>query len=271
MMSAGRSLGPYEIVAQIGTGGMGEVYRAWDSALNRDVALKVLPADLVKDPETLRRFRQEAQITAALNHPNILYVFFVGEQDGCPYIVSELLQGQTLRQILQVSGALPVRRSLKYAGEISSGIAAAHSKGVVHRDIKPENIFITNDDRVKILDFGLAKLVEAQHAAGGEDTQTIATEVGMVVGTVGYMSPEQVRGEPIDHRSDIFSLGVVIYEMLSGQKAFKRESSAETMAAILKEDPAAFDPHRGIAPDLERLVRHCLEKNRELRFQSAQA
>lgn len=265
----GSKLGAYEITALLGSGGMGDVFRARDTALNRDVAVKVLSAALTNEPERLRRFKQEAQATAALNHPNILYVFFVGEHDGSPYIISELLEGQTLRKVLH-SGALPVRKATEYAIEIANGIASAHSKGIVHRDLKPENIFVTRDGRIKILDFGLAKLMQSQDDSGLENTQTMPTEPGIVMGTFGYMSPEQACGHPVDHRSDIFALGLVLYEMLSGHKAFEKKSGAEMMAAILKEEPPAFEVSRAIPPSLEKIVQHCLEKDPTLRFQSAQ-
>lgn len=268
-LTPGVKLGAYEIQAALGAGGMGEVYRARDTALNRDVALKIISGTVSSDPERLRRFKQEAQATAALNHPNILSVFYVGEDNGTPYLVSELLEGQTLRQVLQ-AGSVPIRKTVEYAIQISAGLAAAHSKGIVHRDLKPENIFLTKDGRIKILDFGLAKLVQAADNIPAEVTQTIASEAGIVLGTMGYMSPEQVCGGVIDHRSDIFSLGLILYEMLSGARAFHRKSGAETMAAILKEEPPAFDISRGIPPALERIVQHCLEKEPSLRFQSAQ-
>ena len=265
----GIKLGAYEIQTPLGAGGMGEVYRARDTALNRDVALKIISGTVSSDPGRLRRFKQEAQATAALNHPNILSVFYVGEDNGTPYLVSELLEGQTLRQVLQ-AGPIPIRKTVEYAIQISAGLAAAHNKGIVHRDLKPENIFLTKDGRIKILDFGLAKLVQAADRVPAEVTQTIASEAGIVLGTMGYMSPEQVCGGAIDHRSDIFSLGLILYEMLSGVRAFHRKSGAETMAAILKEEPPAFDVGRGIPPALERIVQHCQEKEPSLRFQSAQ-
>jgi eukaryotic-like serine/threonine-protein kinase len=225
-------LGPYEIVSALGAGGMGEVYRARDPRLKREVAIKVLPASFSSDPQRLHRFEQEAIAAGALNHPNILAVYDIGQQDGAPYIVSEILDGATLRERLR-SGPLPIRKAVDYAQQIASGLAAAHDKGIVHRDLKPENIFITNDGRVKILDFGLAKLTRSETE---DQTQTVQSDPGTVVGTVGYMSPEQLRGKPADARSDLFSFGAILYEMLSGKRAFHGESPAETMSAILKEE-----------------------------------
>src|SRR2546428_7244109 len=231
-------LGPYDLNAPLGTGGMGEVFRARDTRLNRDVAVKVLPKDFVADTDRLRRFEQEAKTLAALNHPNILTIHDAGVHEGAPYLVSELLEGKTLREEI-TSGALPVRKATEYALQIAHGLAAAHGKRVVHRDLKPENIFVTKDGRVKILDFGLAKLTQADGNLGQTEipTRRVETDPGIVMGTVGYMSPEQVRGKPVDHRSDIFSFGAILYEMLSGRRAFRSESAVETMSAILKEDP----------------------------------
>jgi Tol biopolymer transport system component len=273
-LTAGTKLGPYAIQATLGAGGMGEVYRARDTRLGRDVAIKVMPASFASDADRLRRFEQEARAVAALNHPNILAVHDIGTQDGIPYIVTELLEGRTLRDQLN-DGALPVRKALDYAEQISEGLAAAHSRGIIHRDLKPENVFCTKDGRVKILDFGLAKqnVSPAPHldaTMNGATMPDVLTEPGVVMGTVGYMSPEQVRGAPADHRSDLFSLGAILYEMLSGQRAFKRDTSAETMTAILKEHPpelTATNP--AIAPGLERIVHRCLEKEPSQRFQSA--
>ncbi len=269
-LTPGTKLGPYEIQSLIGAGGMGEVYRAHDARLNRIVAIKVLPTSYSADAERLQRFVQEARAAAALNHPNILSIFDIGEERGAPYIVSELLEGQTLRERIR-SGLLSSRKSIDYALQAARGLAAAHEKGIVHRDLKPENLFLTHDDRVKILDFGLAKLTRPE-SEGGADTATVQvnTEPGQIMGTVGYMSPEQVRGKPADHRSDIFSFGSILYEMLSGQRAFRGESPAETMSAIMKEDPAELsETARNVPPALERMVRHCLEKNPAQRFQSA--
>ena len=267
---SGTKLGPYEIVAPAGAGGMGEVYRARDARLNRDVAIKVLPAGFARDPERLRRFQQEAQAAAALNHPNILAVHDFGQHEGSPYMVTEFLDGETLRERVRL-GALPVRKATEYAEQVARGLAAAHEKGIVHRDLKPENIFVTRDGRVKILDFGLAKLTRPEGTVLS-DTATLAsqTEPGMVMGTVGYMSPEQVKGQNADHRSDLFSFGAILYEMLSGKRAFYGDTSVETMSAILKQDPQELtETNRTVPPALERIVRHCLEKNPEERFQSA--
>jgi len=269
-LAAGTKIGPYEIVAPLGAGGMGEVYRARDARLGRDVAIKVLPAALARDAERLRRFETEARAVAALNHPNILAIHDIGTHEGAPYLVSECLDGRSLRNELG-GGALPLRRAVEYGIEIARGLAAAHDKGIIHRDLKPENIFIIRDGRVKILDFGLAKLVRPE--AGSDEVATVEavpTSAGVVLGTVGYMSPEQVRGEAADARSDIFALGTILYEMLSGQRAFRRETSAETMTAILKEEPPELSgTGKAIAPAMERIVRRCLEKKPLQRFQSA--
>ena len=269
-LTSGTKLGPYEIAAPIGAGGMGEVYRARDTRLGRDVALKILPESLALQTDRLRRFEQEARAVAALNHPNILAVFDIGQHEGSPFLVSELLEGETLRAVLD-RGALPQRKAIDYGVQIAQGLAAAHEKGIVHRDLKPENIFITRDGRIKILDFGLAKLV--QTAGGDPDDITLTssnTAAGVVMGTASYMAPEQVRGESIDARTDIFAFGAVLYEMLFGQRAFRHDTAAETMTAVLKEDPPELsDPVRSVSPALERTVRRCLEKNPEQRFQSA--
>jgi Tol biopolymer transport system component len=269
-LSSGTKLGPYEIQSPLGAGGMGEVYRARDTRLGRDVAIKVLPEALAKDADRLRRFEQEARTIAALNHPNILGIHDIGAHDGAPFLVSEFLEGQTLREKLE-SGPLPVRRATEYALGIAQGLAAAHEKGIVHRDLKPENVFVTRDGRIKVLDFGLAKLVRPEESHETAVTLTSpGTLPGMVMGTVGYMSPEQVRGEPSDARSDIFSFGAVLYEMLTGKRAFKRETSAETMTAILREEPQALSDTGGQGPlALQRILVRCLEKNVERRFQSA--
>src|SRR5258708_27445164 len=266
-LRAGAKLGSYEIQSPLGAGGMGEVYRARDPRLGRDVAIKVLPVSFTADPERLRRFEQEARAVGALNHPNILAIYDMGTREGAPFIISELLEGETLRGRLS-SGVLPVRKAIEYAVQMAQGLSAAHEKGIVHRDLKPENIFVTRAGRIKILDFGLAKLAqpEGDHA----ETITHQTEAGVVLGTVGYMSPEQVRGRPADHRSDLFSFGAILYEMLSGRRAFHGETSADTMSAILRgESPGLAETNRGIAPGLEQIVQHCLEKNPEERFQSA--
>lgn len=274
-LTAGTKLGSYEIVSFIGAGGMGEVYRARDSRLGRDVALKVLPASFAADPERLRRFEQEARAVAALSHPNILAVHDLGQHEGTPFLVSELLEGESLREIL-ARGPLSHRKAIDYAVQIAHGLAAAHGKDIAHRDLKPDNIFVTRDGRVKILDFGLAKTVQKQTVHGqdgGLATMTAfapATDIGIVMGTAGYMSPEQVRGAAVDCRTDIFSFGAVLYEMLSGSRAFKRDTPADTMAAILNDDPPeTLESGRQIPSALDRIVRHCLEKAPEQRFQSA--
>jgi eukaryotic-like serine/threonine-protein kinase len=269
-LTSGTKLGPYEIVSLLGAGGMGEVYRARDSRLKREVAIKVLPQAISLDADRLRRFEQEALATAALNHPNILAVFDIGSSDGSPYVVSELLEGETLRERLR-SGPIVVRKALDYALQIAHGLAAAHEKGIVHRDLKPDNLFITKDGRVKILDFGLAKLTQAESSSHTSlPTATHGTEAGVVLGTAGYMSPEQVRGMAVDARSDIFSFGAILYEMLSGKRAFHGDTAADTMSSILKEDPPELnETNRNVSPALERIVHHCLEKSPESRFHSA--
>jgi eukaryotic-like serine/threonine-protein kinase len=267
-LATGIKLGPYELVGVIGAGGMGEVYRAHDPRLNREVAVKILPSALSSDPQPVRRFEQEARAAAALSHPNIIAVYDVGTQDGSPYIVSELLQGETLRVKLR-AGPLPVRKAVEYAQQIARGLAAAHERGIVHRDLKPENIVVTSDGRVKILDFGLAKLTRPE-PEDVMDASLCTLDAASIIGTVGYMSPEQVRGKPADARSDLFAFGAILYEMLSGQRAFKGDTAADTMTAILTKDPPELNSSElEIPPALERIVRHCLEKAAEERFQSA--
>ncbi len=267
----GARLGAFEIHGPLGAGGMGEVYRARDTVLKRDVAIKVLPDYWSRDPERLRRFELEAQATAALNHPNIVSIFHVGQYDGSPYIVTELLQGETLRDRLH-RGPLRLREVLDHGIDIARGLAAAHDAGIIHRDLKPDNLFITKEGRVKILDFGLAKLAQAQAASADGKTVTLRepTDPGRVLGTVGYMSPEQVRGEAADARSDIFAFGVVLYEMLTGKRAFQKATSAETMTAILHEDPPAVSQvAASVPPGLQRIVNRCLAKNPTQRLQHA--
>jgi len=266
---AGTRLGPYEILSPLGAGGMGEVYRARDSKLDREVALKVLPERLTQDAAALSRFEREAKAVAALSHPNILAIHDFGRHDGVAFAVMELLDGQTLRERLQ-EGRLPARKAIDYAVQVAHGLAAAHEKGIVHRDLKPENLFVTNDGRVKILDFGLAKVMAPPSDETHSPTAVAATEPGSVMGTVGYMSPEQVRGRPADHRSDIFSFGSILYEMLTGRRAFQGDSAAETMAAIAQSDPPELESADPSLPSgLGPVVRHCLEKSPSERFQSA--
>jgi serine/threonine protein kinase len=249
---------------------MGEVYRAHDPRLRRDVAIKVIAARFATDPDLLKRFEQEALASAALNHPNIVAVYDVGSHEGSPYLVTELLEGESLRQRLS-GGPLAVRTVTQFGLEILRGVTAAHEKGIVHRDLKPENAFVTTDERLKILDFGLAKLAERAPAGAAVSQLTTAavTEVGTVLGTVGYMAPEQVRGETADHRSDVFAVGAMLYEMLTGRQAFRRETSAETLTAILREDPPdILEANPRVPLALVRLVDHCLEKKPADRFQS---
>ena len=273
-LAAGARLGPYQILAPMSSGGMGEVYRARDLRLGRDVAIKVPPASVASDPERLRRFEQEARAAGQLNHPNILAIHDVGEQEGLHYAVSELLEGGTLRERL-AEEPMPARRALDYAQQVARGLAAAHDRRIVHRDLKPENLFVTRDGMVKILDFGLAKQTAppdtpSAGAAAAPATTIDLTEPGVVLGTVGYMSPEQVRGEAADARSDIFSFGAVLYEMLAGRRAFQGGSAVETMHAILRDEPPDVAASgRDLPPGLDRVVRHCLEKRPGERFQSA--
>ena len=270
-LSSGTKLGRYEIRSLLGEGGMGEVYRARDTELGRDVAVKVLPSSFSADRDRLSRFKQEACAAGALNHPNILVVHDIGAHDGSPYVVSELLEGETLRK--RIGGSpLSQRRAIDYALQTAHGLAAAHEKGIIHRDLKPDNIFITNDGRLKILDFGLAKLTQDDGSQQQSDipTRRADTDPGVVMGTAGYMSPEQVRGQTLDQRSDIFSFGAILYEMLSGRRAFHGESAADTMSAVLKEDPPELsESNKTVSPALERVVNHCLEKNPGARFHSA--
>jgi serine/threonine protein kinase len=270
-LTSGVHLGPYEIFSLLGSGG--EVYRGRDPRLGRDVAIKVLPSNASSDPGRLHRFEQEARAAAALNHPNILAVYDVGVHDGAPYIVSELLDGETLRARL-AGRPLPVRTALDYAVQIAHGLAAAHEKGIVHRDLKPDNVFVMPDGRVKILDFGLAKLVDQESSGVVSSvlpTSPPGTSPGLVLGTTGYLSPEQVRGALVDHRTDIFALGVVLYEMLTGRRAFVRDTVPETMTAILRDDiPDVHSTTSQISVPLEQVLRRCLDKDPSCRFQSTQ-
>ncbi len=269
-LAPGTTIGPYEITGFVGAGAMGEVHRARDSRLGREVAIKVLPAQFSADRERLRRFDQEARTAGTLNHRNILAIYDVGSHEGMPYVVSELLQGGTLRERMP-AGGLPRRKALEYGVQVAEGLAAAQARGVIHRDLKPENLFVTNDGTVKILDFGLAKLVEAGGAPGGSDSLAgTMTGVGLIMGTVGYMAPEQARGLTADHSSDIFALGCVLYEMLTGVRAFHRDSPMDTLAAILNEDPPPFPAAlRTEAPGLVAVILRCLEKAPGERFESA--
>ena len=269
-LAPGAILGQYEILSPLGAGGMGEVYRARDTRLDREVAIKVLPEFLTSDPDRLLRFEHEARAAAALNHPNILAVYQMATHESVPYMVSELLEGETLRERLD-RGPLPLRKAIDYGVQVAHGLAAAHEKSIIHRDLKPENLFISKDGRAKILDFGLAKIVQPQEAASDLDpTAMMHTDPGLVVGTVGYMSPEQVRCQAIDHRSDIFALGAILHEMVTGKRTFRKPTSADTISAILNDEPP---PITRVAPNtppaLQRIVQRCLEKNREQRFQSA--
>ncbi len=275
MLSPGTQLGPYEVQSLVGAGGMGEVYRARDARLNRTVALKILPAQVAADPGRRQRFEQEARSASALNHPNIVSVYDIGEEAGLAYIVSELIDGESLREVIR-RGPMPMSRLLDLAGQIAAALAAAHAAGIVHRDLKPENIMVTRDGRAKILDFGLAKQNAAaasgdaggaHAAAAGNDATRTVTSTGAVIGTAAYMSPEQIRGEPVDHRSDIFSFGLVLYECVGGKLPFDRPTSVEIMAAILREDPAELP--ESVSPALRQIVWHCLEKDPEHRFHSA--
>ena len=270
-MQPGTRLGAYELLSPIGAGGMGEVYRARDSRIGRDVAVKVLPAMFASDREHLRRFEQEARSAGSLNHPNLVTIYELGSHDTQSYIAMELLEGQTLRQKIGEPGEgsgsrIPLRKAIEYAVQIANGLAAAHDKGIVHRDLKPENVFVTNDGRVKILDFGLAK----QTAPVFEDQQTdMITTPGTLIGTVSYMSPEQLRGEAVDHRSDIFAAGVILFEMVRGRRPFQHRTPIETMNAILKEEPAESSDSSRVPTAVDRVILRCLEKDREQRFQDA--
>src|ERR1044071_6805020 len=270
-ITRGSMIGPYEVLAHIGAGGMGDVWRARDKRIGRDVAVKVLPEAYAPGDERVRRFEQEARAAGALNHPGLVTIFDVGTIDGSPYIVMELLEGETLRDAIGdvKTSPLALRKTIDYGIQIASALAVAHEKGIIHRDLKPENIFITSESRVKILDFGLAKLAPEAHD-DRDKTGKHLTSTGMVVGTPGYMSPEQVRAKPLDHRTDIFSLGAVLYEMLSGQRAFDRESAVETMTAVLNDEPAPLTTLMPNVPlALAAIVQHCMEKNPRERFQSA--
>ncbi|HET6371728.1 MAG TPA: protein kinase [Candidatus Polarisedimenticolia bacterium] len=269
-ISTGARLGAYEIISPLGAGGMGQVYRARDTKLDREVAVKVLSARFSEDPEALARFQREAKAVAALSHPNILAIFDFGTADGVVFAVTELLDGETLRARLE-TGPLPPRKAANYALQIARGLAAAHEKGIVHRDLKPDNLFITRDGQLKILDFGLAKQSAVFGSSGDSGAQgaTLLTEAGIVMGTTCYLSPEQVKGAAVDGRSDIFAFGSLLYEMITGQRAFSAGSPVETMGAILREEPPEVAAAGSLAVSLERIARHCLEKDPQERFQSA--
>lgn len=290
-LDPGTRLGPYDVLSQIGAGGMGEVYKARDPKLDRFVAIKVLPSNLAQSGDLLARFEREAKAVAALNHPNILGIYDFGRDGTQAYAVMELLEGESLRERLK-AGPISPRKVIEFAQQIAEGLAAAHARGILHRDIKPENIFLTREGRVKVLDFGLAKQLPdwvggaGSQPSSGANTDLVGqthlptlatsgsgeprTAAGMFMGTVGYVSPEQVRGETTDHRSDIFAFGTVLYEMVSGRQAFKADTSVQTLTAILQEDPPEFPPSRLVPPALERLIFHCLEKEPLRRFQSMQ-
>jgi len=263
---SGSHLGPYQVEDLIGKGGMGEVYRAHDTRLDRRVALKVLPADCSSDVDRLARFAQEARTTALLNHPNIIAVYDVGTDHGVPFVVSELLDGETLRARIS-RGRVGLRTALTCGIELAHGLAAAHRLGVVHRDLKPENVFLTRDERVKILDFGLATCRRAALACASPDSSTAPNRC--LLGTIGYGAPEQIRGAETDHRADIFSLGVILYELIAGAAPFHGPSAIDTIVAILHEDPAPLGTRRAIPRALEDVVHHCVEKDPSARFQTA--
>ena len=264
-LAAGVLLGPYEVVAPIGAGGMGEVYRARDTRLGRDVAIKVLPVHLSSEAKSLSRFEQEARVVAALSHPNLLAIHDVGEVDGTRFAVMELLEGSTLRE--RLATGFSVARAVDWGLQIAQGLSAAHERGIVHRDLKPENLFVTRDGVVKILDFGLAQRAEAE--AGANRAPTL-TGTGMIVGTVGYLSPEQARGFPADQRSDIFAFGAVLYELVTGKRAFDKSNANETMAAVMRDDPEPIaECGRKVSSEVEDIVAHCLEKDPAERFRTA--
>jgi serine/threonine protein kinase len=265
----GQLIGHYRVLEKIGAGAMGEVFRARDERLQRDVALKLIRPASSDNPDHLRRFEQEARAAAALNHPNIVAIYDVGFEGTTPYIVAELLEGRTLRQRLGES-PIAVRQAAEYALQIAQGMSAAHARNIVHRDLKPENLFLTNDDRIKILDFGVAKLQPSAEDHRSVENLPTVTKHGTVIGTVAYMSPEQLRGKTVDHRSDIFSFGAILYEMLSGRRAFHGETEVDTMTAVLREEPPNSNLEHAAIPALyQDIVHHCLEKEPENRFQSA--
>ena len=267
-MTPGTRLGPYALISPIGAGGMGEVYRAHDTRLNRTVAIKVLPNHLAADPLARARFVREGQALAALAHPNLVAIYDVGTENGVSFAVMELVEGETLHAKL-LHGRLPVRRVVDYAVQIARGLSAAHDKGLVHRDLKPANVIVAADGHVKILDFGLAKTADSGTDLRADAETAVRTDPGMIMGTVGYMAPEQVRGLATDARTDLFAFGALMYEMATGRRAFDRESAAETMTAIVKDDPAAIPADLDVPPALDRIMRRCLEKRPDDRFRSA--
>jgi len=266
---SGTKLGAYEIQSPLGTGGMGEVYRATDTKLGRDVALKVLPAEMARDPERLARFRREAKALAQIDHPNIVTIYSVEDFDGVHFLTMQLVEGLPLDRLISQNG-LPVDQIIAMAGSLAAALAAAHEKGIVHRDLKPANVMVTSDGRVKVLDFGLAKDVRAESSSDATLTSAGHTQVGVVMGTPAYMSPEQTSGRPLDHRTDIFSLGVVLHEMATGRRPFEGTSSAELVSAILRDTPPSVTDLRSDLPsDLARIIRRCLEKDPRHRLQTA--
>src|ERR1700688_3977927 len=266
---AGQLLGHYRVLEKIGSGGMGEVFRARDERLGRDVALKLIRPASSDNPDHLRRFEQEARAAAALNHPNILAIYDVGFEGTTPFIVSELLKGKTLRQRFS-EGPIPIREAADYALQIAHGLTAAHDRLIVHRDLKPENLFLTDDGRVKILDFGVAKLQTPAEESRDIANLPTVTRSGAMIGTVAYMSPEQLRGKTVDHRSDIFSFGAILYELMAGCRAFRGETEVDTMTAVLREEPAGMNLEDSAIPrGYQDIIKHCLEKDPENRFQSA--
>ncbi|HUR29375.1 MAG TPA: serine/threonine-protein kinase [Planctomycetota bacterium] len=270
-LTPGEQLGRYEILSLLGTGSMGEVYRAKDSRLGRDVAIKVLLQEFTSDQDRLKRFEREARAASAMNHPNIVSLYDIGEHEDSPYLVTELLEGETLRHRLD-RGALPLESALEVGRQIAKGLAAAHEKGIVHRDLKPENVFLLPDGRIKILDFGLAKLMEGGTACDLlTSTSAVTTEIGVVLGTVAYMSPEQARGKAADHRSDLFSFGALLFEMVAGHTAFHRDTAADTFAAIMEEElPPLSKLGIAVPPALQELLHGLLEKDVDARIQSAE-
>src|SRR5262249_47993095 len=268
-LAPGTLVGRYEVVEPLKAGRLSEVYRARDTTIGRSVAIKVLARSLASEPGWLHRFEQEARAAGQLDHPNILAIHDLGVHEGCPYLVLELLEGETLREKLAV-GSLPIRKVITLAIGIAQGVAAAHEKGIVHRDLKPENLFLTRDGRVKILDFGLARINPTAPVSEDDSPSfSTVTEPGLILGTVRYMSPEQVRGQAADSRSDIFSFGAVLYEMVAGRRAFRANSGVETMIAILREEPPEFSVHGTLGVGVARIIRRCLEKNPQERFQAA--